>query len=180
MQYYEALGLAPKLSLDQDDLKKRFYEQSRLWHPDRFSRAGAAEQQRALEMTAMINDAFRALRDPFKRAEYFFSQCKVELPKEVPPETLEEFFELNMALQELKAGDESVRPDIIEAHKRLLDNQDDSARQIEALFERYDGLDEAGRTLAKLEEPIGGLLNRRRYISNFLREAEKELARETP
>ena len=58
MEYYESLGLEPKLVLDPDDLKKRFYERSRQWHPDRFSRAGADEQQRALDMTAVLNDAF--------------------------------------------------------------------------------------------------------------------------
>ena len=39
MKFYEALGLEPKLALDPDDLKKRFYDRSRQWHPDRFSRA---------------------------------------------------------------------------------------------------------------------------------------------
>ena len=38
MKYYDALGLEPKLALDPDDLKKRFYDRSRQWHPDRFSR----------------------------------------------------------------------------------------------------------------------------------------------
>ena len=74
MTYYEALGLEPRLSLDADDLKKRFYERSRQWHPDRFSRASTAEQQKALDMTAMLNDAFRTLRDPVTRAEYFLKE----------------------------------------------------------------------------------------------------------
>ncbi len=51
--YYEAFGLEPKLSIDAEELKKRFYERSRQWHPDRFSRASAAEQDKALEMTAV-------------------------------------------------------------------------------------------------------------------------------
>ena len=36
MNYYEALGVTPALSLDMEDLKKRFYDRSRQWHPDRF------------------------------------------------------------------------------------------------------------------------------------------------
>ena len=97
MQYYEALGLEPSLSLDAEDLKSRFYERSRQWHPDRFSRASAAEQDKALEMTAVLNDAFRTLRDPVARAEYFLKESGVELGKAAPPELLEEVFELNMA-----------------------------------------------------------------------------------
>src|SRR5213078_5222819 len=71
MKFYESLGLEPKLALDLDDLKKRFYDRSRQWHPDRFSRGSAEEKQRSEEMTSMLNDAFRSLRDPVSRAEYF-------------------------------------------------------------------------------------------------------------
>jgi molecular chaperone HscB len=103
MDFYDALGLEPKLALDLDDLKKRFYDRSRQWHPDRFSRASSEEKQRSEEMTSMLNDAFRALRDPVSRAEYFLSQSGLELPKDAPPELLEEVFELNMALEEPRA-----------------------------------------------------------------------------
>ena len=63
MKFYDALGLEPKLALDLDDLKKRFYDRSRQWHPDRFSRGTSEEKQRSEEMTSMLNDAFRSLRD---------------------------------------------------------------------------------------------------------------------
>ena len=85
MIFYEALGLEPALSLDPDDLKKRFYERSRQWHPDRFSRASAAEQEKALEMTSTLNDAFRTLRDPIARAEYFLKEKGIELSKAKVP-----------------------------------------------------------------------------------------------
>ena len=84
MRFYQSLGLEPKLALDSEDLKKRFYERSRQWHPDRFSRAPAEDQQRALEMTAVLNDAFRTLRDPVSRAGYFLSQSGIEVSKEAP------------------------------------------------------------------------------------------------
>ena len=47
MRLYDALELEPKLKLDPKDLQERFYRLSRQWHPDRFSRAGADEQQQA-------------------------------------------------------------------------------------------------------------------------------------
>ena len=62
MRFYEALGVEPRLTLDPDDLKKRFYERSRQWHPDRFGRASVSEQQKALEMTAVLNDRSLTLR----------------------------------------------------------------------------------------------------------------------
>jgi molecular chaperone HscB len=104
MQFYDALGLAPKLALDPEELKKHFYERSRQWHPDRFSRASPAEQQKSLEMTSVLNDAFRTLRDSIARAEYFLEQKAIVPSKHVPPELLEEVFEMNIALEELRVS----------------------------------------------------------------------------
>ncbi len=175
MNYYEALGLEPKLSLDLDDLKKRFYDRSRQWHPDRFSRASGEEQQQALDMTALVNDAFRTLRDPWERAAYFFKLTNVELPKELPPGALEEFFELNMTLQELKSGDESVRAELIAAQERLRKSYEDTGAELWTLFELYDKFSEAERKETDLVKAFGNLSNSRRYIGNFLREVDKEL-----
>ena len=148
------------MSLDAEDLKKRFYERSRQWHPDRFSRASAAEQEKALEMTAVLNDAFRTLRDPVARAEYFLKENGVELSKEAPPELLEEVFELNMALEELREGDESARPQLMEARDRFVAMR--------------DSIDQSLTATTDLEE-VRALLNRRRYIKNLIRDVENVL-----
>jgi len=160
MLYYEAFGLEPALSLDADDLKKRFYERSRQWHPDRFSRGSVAEQEKALEMTAVLNDAFRTLRDPIARAEYFLKEKGIELSKEAPPELLEEVFELNMALEELRDGDESTRPQLVEAKNRFIGMR--------------DSIDQSLATTTDLEQ-VRALLNRRRYIRNLIKEVENVL-----
>src|SRR5580698_1271701 len=163
MKFYEALGLTPALSLDGNDLKKRFYERSRQWHPDRFSRASAEEQEKALEMTSVLNDAFRTLRDPISRAEYFLKESGIELSKEAPPELLEEVFELNMALEELREGDESAKPQLMEARTRFVEMRKAIDEQLGAAGDRGE-LDE-----------VRALLNRRRYISNLIRDVENVL-----
>lgn len=170
MKYFEALGIAPALALDLDDLKKRFYERSRQWHPDRFSRKSAAEQEQALEMTATLNDAFRALRDPIERAEYVLAENGLEPSKDAPPELLEEVFELNMALEELREGDESARASLAEARERFNGMLTESDAELNALFAAHDaspGADALGK--------IRKNLNRRRYIANLVRDVEKEL-----
>jgi len=170
MKFYEALGLGLALSLDADDLKKRFYDRSRQWHPDRFSRASSAEQEKALEMTAVLNDAFRTLRDPIARAEYFLKENGIELSKEAPPELLEEVFELNMALEELRDGDDSARPQLIEARDRFVAMRETIDGELSASALRYD----ASREKAVLDE-IRATLNRRRYIRNLIKEVENVL-----
>jgi molecular chaperone HscB len=170
MQFYDALGLAPKLAVDSEDLKKRFYERSREWHPDRFSRREPAEQKKSLDMTAVLNDAFRTLRDPVSRAEYFLEERGLPPTKTPPPELLEEVFELNMALEELRGGDDSARPQLADAHKRFLAMREEIDGGLSGLFGRYDASQESATLSA-----IRAALDRRRYVSNLLRDVEKEL-----
>jgi len=170
MRFYEALDLEPKLALHPDDLKRRFYERSRRWHPDRFSRGSREEQEKALEMTAVLNDAFRTLRDPIARAEYFLGENGAKPSKHVPPELLEEVFELNMALEELRSGDESARPQLIDAQKRFAGLREGIDHGLTALFTQYDATKDASLLLA-----IRSVLDRRRYVSNLIRDVEKEL-----
>jgi molecular chaperone HscB len=170
MRYYEALGLEPALTIDMEDLQKRFYDRSRQWHPDRFSRASAGEQQKALDMTAVLNDAFRVLRNPVARAEYFLKESGLELSKDAPPELLEEVFELNMALEELREGDESARGQLVEARSKFGTMLAGTETELNKLFAKYD----AARDPATLDR-VTRALNRRRYIANLVRDVEKEL-----
>jgi molecular chaperone HscB len=170
MKYYEALGLEPNLALDSEDLKKRFYERSRQWHPDRFGRASAPERQQSLDMTALLNDGFRALKDPVTRAEYFLESHGIPPSKNPPPELLEEVFELNMALEELREGDSSARPQLESAQERFTAMLTQSAAELAALFGRFDQTKDP-----KVLREIRQLLDRRRYVSNLLRDVEKEL-----
>jgi molecular chaperone HscB len=165
MNYYEALGLQTKLTLDADDLKSRFYERSRQWHPDRFSRASGEEQQKALDKTALLNDAFRTLRDPVARAEYVLEQKQIHPSKAPPPELLEEVFELNMALEELRQGDQSVRPQLEETKQKFLH----MLAEIDHGIAVMSGLYDRGRDQSLLHA-IRSVLDRRRYISNLLRD----------
>jgi molecular chaperone HscB len=170
MRYYEALGLDPKLALDSEELKKHFYERSRQWHPDRFGRSSTADQQKSLEMTSVINDAFRTLRDPVARAEYFLEESGIQPSKQVPPELLEEVFEMNIALEELRAGDESARPQLIEARERFQNMLNDIDDGLSVFFAQYDEHQDASRL-----QSIRSALDRRQYVANLIRDVEKEL-----
>lgn len=170
--YFEFLDLPEKLDIDLKDLEKRFHALSRRWHPDRFARAGAEEQQRALDASALLNDAYRTLRDPVARTEYLLS-LKGIAPgdsKKVPPELLEEVFELNMALEEVKMGDTDALPQLREAQARFRGMLAASDRALEDGFRAWDA--EAGpEILGRLR----AMLNYRKYISNLVRETEKAL-----
>ncbi len=173
--YYWFLGLERKLDLDLEDLQRRFHELSQRLHPDRFARATATEQQAALENTAILNDAYRALRDPVSRAEYFLKAHGLEPgeqeSRKTPPELLEEVFDLNMALEEFRQPGDEARPQLEQAQQHLATLREEADAQLGHLFNEYDHTRD-GKVLAE----IRGVLNRRRYIRNLEAQVERELA----
>jgi molecular chaperone HscB len=173
--YYDFFGLPHLLDLDLKDLEQRFYGLSRQYHPDLYTLKSREEQQYALDATALLNDGYRTLRDPLARAEYLLKENGFDIgeqgSKNVPPELLEEVFELNMALEELRGGDDSARPALEQARDKFTGMRRDVDTQLKEKFAAYD------RTLDRgaLEE-IRGILNRRRYIRNLVNEVERELS----
>ncbi|MBV9158648.1 MAG: Fe-S protein assembly co-chaperone HscB [Acidobacteriaceae bacterium] len=177
--FYEFFGIDRKLTLDNEVLQKRFYELSRQWHPDRFTRKSAEEQTQALEATAILNDGYRTLRDPVKRAEYLLKEegfaIGEQRSKDVPAELLEEVFELNMMLEELKGGDESARPQLESAKVNFENLRTGIDRDLENRFAKYDASEPQSETAKQALHEIRGLLNRRRYIENLIREVDRAL-----
>ena len=51
-------------------LDEKFRALARQWHPDRFARATSPERRKALEQTTLLNDAYKTLKDPVRRAEH--------------------------------------------------------------------------------------------------------------
>lgn len=172
--YFEIFGIDRKLALDVADLQRRFYALSREWHPDRHARAGAVQLAWAELASATLNDAWRVLRDPVARAEYFLKSAGFDSGeqrgKDVPPELLEEVFELNMALEEARDGDANAKSEVATAltrFERLLATTDAERDQ---LFATHD----AGPSREILTQ-LRALLNRRKYLENLVRDARAAL-----
>jgi molecular chaperone HscB len=170
-EYYAIFGLERKLSLDPQALQAKYYQLSRLLHPDRFIRRSELERSYSLDATSLLNTGYRVLRDPAERAEYVLKQEGFDIgeqrSKDVPPELLEEVFELNMALEELKMGDEEARGAVEEARRKFIGMRESVDREMECLFRKWDETKDRG-----VLQQIRGLLNRRRYIMNLVNEVE--------
>lgn len=176
--YYEFFGLPCHLALNPDHLQKQFYSLSRLLHPDRYTRRSEQEKHYSLQASSILNDAYRVLRDPIRRSEYVLKEAGFEIgeqrSKDVPPELLEEVFELNMALDELRMGDTEVLPQLDEMRRHFLQLQADIDAELETQFLRHD----AQTNDASRREVLAGIrsiLNRRRYIHNLIDEVDKQL-----
>ncbi|MES1157717.1 MAG: Fe-S protein assembly co-chaperone HscB [Haliangium ochraceum] len=70
MDFFAVLNLPPRYGLDLADAERRFREASRQVHPDRFARADPRARRASLQRTVQLNEAWRTLRDPVRRAEY--------------------------------------------------------------------------------------------------------------
>lgn len=177
--YFSFLQVPRKLEVDAAELQRKFYAMSRLLHPDHYTRAADREQQYSLEATAILNDGYRILRDPVLRAEYVLKEQGFDIgeqrSKDVPPELLEEVFELNMTLDELRSGDDDVLPQLRQSREHFDQLRSGVDAEIEREFRAHDEApDDAGRRDAL--QRIRAILNRRRYISNLLSDVDKELA----
>jgi molecular chaperone HscB len=165
--YFEFFDLQRNLGIDSVDLEKRFHALSRKWHPDLFARKSQAEREESLEASAVLNDAYRILRDPISRSLYLLKLEGFEIgeqgSKDVPPELLEEVFELNMALEELREGDDSALPQLEDARQRFEGMREELDAELHGKFATWDN----GHDRAVLTE-VRALLNRRKYVTNLI------------
>src|ERR1700726_501047 len=104
--HFLLFSLPRKLWVEMSALEKKFLELSWKLHPDKFVNASSEEQELSLKRSSELNDAYRVLRDPVARVEYLLGlegmRKEGEHKQQAPPELLEEVFELNESLDELR------------------------------------------------------------------------------
>src|SRR5438552_18538223 len=124
---FETLGIEPAFSLDLEVLEQRHRDMSRALHPDRYAASGAAERRMALGRAIEVNEAFRILKDPIRRAEALLARHGVAsgAGKEPPasPALLMEVMERREALADMrqskdKAALERVTAEVRQAEPR--------------------------------------------------------------
>jgi molecular chaperone HscB len=199
VDYFVFFGLPRQLGIDVAKLEKDFYELSRKLHPDLSARASTREQEWSLEQSSMLNDAYRTLRDPIKRTQYLLRLEGIELEEQsksateqaratgetkkqiVPPDLLEEVFELNMQLEELRAqkkmgeDDPGLIDEIGRQKLELEEKYDGLLKELQNYWKEWDALIDRGPE-AKAEERAAAtkkmvdVLNRRNYIRNLVRD----------
>jgi molecular chaperone HscB len=207
VDYFSFFGLPPKLNLDVAALEKTFYELSRKLHPDLNARAGAQEQEWSLEQSSLLNDAYRTLRDPIKRTEYLLHLEGVDLEEQsksateqarstgeikkqiVPPDLLEEVFELNMQLEELRMNkktgenDPALLAEIGKQKQSLEPKHEALLQELQTCWKTWDSLIERNQNgsaaeieqRAQVRNQMVDVLNRRNYIRNLVRDVNEAM-----
>ena len=193
--YFAVFGLPRRLHIDLSALERSFYRLSRRLHPDVYAQASPKEQQWSLEQTSLLNDAYRTLKNPIPRTEYLLKLEGVVLeagksedgkPKDsrVPPDMLEEVFELNMQLEEMRMNrkmgedDPQLRSDLNKARVEFESQIAASDTALQALWTRWDTTidrESNDSDKAKIKDEIVALLDRRRYVRNLVRDVNEAL-----
>ena len=175
--YFEVFGLPRKLQIDLAALQRSFYDLSRRHHPDFHQGAGADAQARALEVSALVNRAYRALRDPVARVEYLIAlEEGRELREEtaakakVPMDLLAEMLEVQEALEEARSGglsDEAA--DQLRAEKRrLTDRYQAETDALIAAAPEWDAVIDAGGERKPLLDRFKQRLAARAYLRTVI------------
>jgi molecular chaperone HscB len=77
--YFRVLGVPRTFAVDMEDLERRYKETTKILHPDRFARADSQARRASLERSVQLNEAWRTLKDPIRRAEYLLSLHGVDM-----------------------------------------------------------------------------------------------------
>lgn len=105
MNYFEFYGLPVAFRLDEAQLRRLFYQNSRKYHPDFHTLASPEEQAEMLQLSTLNNEAYQTLADPDRRMRYVLEikgLLSDESQQQVPQEFLLEMMDLNEALMELE------------------------------------------------------------------------------
>src|SRR5687767_12186297 len=76
---FATLGLPRSFAVDADALERRYRALQRKLHPDRFALKPAAERRASLERATAVNEAYRVVKDPVRRAEALLALAGVAL-----------------------------------------------------------------------------------------------------
>jgi molecular chaperone HscB len=186
--YFAFFGLPQKLTIEPASLEGQFHMLSWKLHPDNFVRASEFERNLSLERSSQLNDAYRTLREPIARVEYLLEHLGVRkegtTKQQAPPELLEEVFELNESLDELRSvraagGDVAALQGRLEAAQRnFQEDLDDVDAGLAALGREWDAAADFGGDESKKQALLARMnevLNRRAYIRNLVGGVQKEL-----
>lgn len=187
IDYFALFEMPRNLWIEMSSLEQKFLQLSWKLHPDNFVNATEKERELSLKRSSELNDAYRTLRDPISRVEYLLAiegeRKEGEKKQQAPAELLEEVFELNESLDELREA-KSLGEDLAVLKARLEAAENNFQEklgevdaELQAAAREWDAaLTGNAATRKKIMVRLNELLNRRSYIRNLVTNVAKELA----
>ena len=170
---FSVLGLPRGLAVDTADLERRYHEASRTVHTDRHQRASDRERELSLAASAVVNRAYRTLRDPVARGRYWLELHGTTLGAggpPVPPELAAEVFETQETLEALRTAGSG--PEAAERRAEVVLLRDELAARLDGLREALVATyDRNGAALDELKQRLTEIA----YLRTLLGDIEETL-----
>lgn len=166
---FSILGAPRRFDLDLAALEKTHRELSRALHPDKFAQAGASERRAALEKAASVNEAWRTVRDPIRRAEALFELAGIRVGETNEPKASPAFL-MEMMEEREALGDARASKDLAKVSAL---GETIAKRRAEAEAKLARGVDAAFRDQTPSREgllPLLPILGELRFYRRFLDE----------
>ena len=182
LDYFAALGLPKRPTIDPRQLENLYHELGRRVHPDRFANRAGALRDASLTATALLTRASRTLRDPVSRGLYWLELHGEKLAtgnQRVPPELAELIFEVQETLEELRGSEASgdaekarLRAQVVERRQAVDASLAETLSELERNFAKWD-FDVSDRP--GLIVQLKGILSRINYLRTLIRDMDREL-----
>ena len=134
--YFEIFGFPELYDLDLAELSNRFRKLQSAIHPDKFANASDAERMLSVQKSALINEAYLALRNPLERARYMLKLRGLDLSNDtstsMAPEFLMQQMELREELEQVRQCDDpwSCLDKISDKISQILDEEKQAVSDI--------------------------------------------------
>ncbi len=179
---FAVMGLPRRLTVDAAALEATYHRLSREVHPDFHLHKPADEQDRLLARSALVNAAYRTLKDFHARIEHLVAlEGGGALKPKAPPQLLEDVLEVQELLEECRAAGRldpggPLASRLAEEDERLRGGLAALEAELVSRSQEWDaasasngaGNDARQATIARLQE----LLAQRVYVVNLIRDIE--------
>jgi molecular chaperone HscB len=177
LDHFARLGMERAFDIDLAELERRYLFLARSLHPDQYAQRKPEERAIAEQVSAQLNDSYRALKDPVRRAEYLLKLAggpDREADKRTPKEFLVEILELNETLEEAEAaidsgqGVDEARKSLDALTRDLRARHESIVKTLPAAFQALSDAVEDPAAKTKAVETIRERLNVSAYLQGLL------------
>jgi len=176
---FEILGAPRRYTLDERALETRYYELSKILHPDRHSTASVAAKINSQELSALLNQAYLALKNPDSRLEALLDEAqalekseKTENSTQIPTDLAEEYFEIQEAIME---DSPAAQERALNFYKRVSSKQDEMTKKISSLAETVDWENPKSEASATKVSTIAKMCKEQAYVRSLIQNLHRLL-----
>lgn len=138
MNHFELFQIPISLQPDKQKLKATFYELSRKYHPDFYTRENEFDQADVLEKSAQVNKAFKLLSNADETIKYVLiikNLLREDEKYNLPQAFLMEVMEINEALLDAQLTNDALQKQQVALQVAAL--QQDILEPVKSIIEGY-------------------------------------------